>query len=164
MPQPARLKIRPARRRDCPVILEFIVALAEYECLRHEVTATVTDLERTLFSPRPSAEVVIAEWDGNPAGFALFFSNYSTFLARPGLYLEDLFVRPECRGRGIGLALLRHLARLALVRGCGRLDWSVLGWNAPAIAFYRRIGARPLDEWTQFRVDGDRLQALAAAD
>jgi GNAT superfamily N-acetyltransferase len=157
------LHIRAAEHADCATILEFIVALAEYERLRHEVTATVADLERTLFGERPGAEVVIAEWRGEAAGFALFFPSYSTFLARPGIYLEDLFVHPHLRGHGIGLSLLRHLARLAVERGCGRLDWSVLTWNEPAIRFYERIGARAMRDWTQYRLDGERLRALAAA-
>ncbi|MEJ8566677.1 GNAT family N-acetyltransferase [Elongatibacter sediminis] len=162
MSESSQLVIRQARAQDAPQILEFIIALAEYEKLRDEVVATVEDLEQTLFGPRPAAEVVIAERNGEPAGFALFFPSYSTFLARPGIYLEDLFVLPAQRGAGIGLALLRHLARLAVDRGCGRLDWSVLDWNEPAIGFYRRIGARGLDDWTQFRLDGESLTALAA--
>lgn len=157
------LRIRPAERADCALILEFIVALADYEKLRHECVATMGALQETLFGARPGAEVLIAEWREEPAGFSLYFPNYSTFLARPGIYLEDLFVHPRYRGHGIGVALLRHLARLAVARGCGRLDWSVLDWNEPAIRFYRRIGARALDDWTQFRLDGDALKTLASA-
>lgn len=155
------LRIRAATRADCATILDFIVALADYEKLRHQVVATVADLERTLFGERPGAEVVIAEWQGEPAGFALFFPNYSTFLARPGIYLEDLFVHPRFRGHGIGFALLRHLAGLAVARGCGRLDWSVLDWNETAIRFYEQIGARALGDWTTYRLDGEQLESLA---
>ena len=166
MPDPSDLRVRAAHRDDCATIHAFIVALAEYEQLRHEVVATVDDLERTLFGAQPGAEVILAEWRGEAAGFALFFPNYSTFLARPGIYLEDLFVHPHMRGRGIGLSVLRHLARLAVERGCGRLDWSVLDWNEPAIRFYRRLGARGMSDWTQYRLDGTHLHALAnsAAD
>ncbi len=156
-----QLLIRPALKSDAELILAFISELAEYEHLAHEVVATPTQLEASLFGRNPVAEVVIAEWDGLPAGFALFFANYSTFLAAPGIYLEDLFVRPEFRGKGIGKALLLHLAGIVLERGWGRLDWSVLDWNEPAIDFYRSIGARPLNDWTQFRLDGDALAMLA---
>ncbi len=143
------------------MILEFIRELADYERLAHEVVATTAQLQATLFGPVPAAEVLIAEWGGAPAGFALFFGNYSTFLARPGIYLEDLFVRPDFRGRGIGTRLLAQLARLAVQRGCGRLDWSVLDWNEPALKFYRTIGARALDDWTQYRLAGEALAAMA---
>jgi GNAT superfamily N-acetyltransferase len=155
------LAIRPALSADAGLIHQFIFELAEYERMAHEVVGTAEDVARTLFGPRPAAEVVIAEWQNQPAGFALFFPNYSTFLAQPGMYLEDLFVRPGFRGRGIGKALLSHLAQLSLERGYGRLDWSVLDWNEPAIRFYRSIGARGLDAWTQYRLDGDALKALA---
>lgn len=154
--------IRPAVEADVPLILRFIRELAEYERLAHEVVATEEGLRGTLFGARPFAEVVIAEEEGEPAGFALFFHNYSTFLGRPGLYLEDLYVRPEMRGAGIGRALLAHLARLAVERGCGRLEWWVLDWNEPAIRFYRSLGAQPMDDWTVFRVTGDALTQLAA--
>lgn len=153
--------IRPATERDAPLILEMITALAEYEKLSHAVTATEAGLRETLFGPRPAAEVVIASVGDRPAAFALFFHNYSTFLAQRGLYLEDLFVKPEFRGRGIGRALLQHLAGLAVERRCGRLEWSVLDWNAPAIGFYRKLGAVPLEDWTIFRVTGDALTRLA---
>jgi GNAT superfamily N-acetyltransferase len=154
--------IRPAAASDVPLILRFIRELAEYERLAHEVVATEDGLCETLFGARPYAEVVIAEEEGEPAGFALFFHNYSTFLGRPGIYLEDLYVRPEMRGRGTGRALLAHLARLAVERGCGRLEWWVLDWNERAIRFYRSLGARPMDDWTVFRVAGDDLHHLAA--
>lgn len=151
------LLIRSAREQDVPVILDFIRQLAEYERLSHEVMATEESLRATLFGTRPYAEVLIAYWDGQPVGFALFFHNYSTFLAKPGIYLEDLFVNPSARGRGIGKALLTRLAELAHERQCGRVEWSVLDWNAPSIEFYRRMGARPLDEWTTFRLTGEAL-------
>lgn len=155
------MSIRPATVADVPLILRFIRELAAYERLAHEVVATEDGLRDTLFGARPHAEVVIAEEGGEPAGFALFFHNYSTFLGRPGIYLEDLYVRPEMRGKGTGRALLAHLARLAVERGCGRLEWWVLDWNEPAIRFYRTLGARPMDDWTVFRVDGDALERLA---
>lgn len=158
------LKIRAASRGDCGLILEFIAELAEYEKLAHEVTASREDLEETLFGDHPAAEVIIAEWSGAPAGFALFFTNFSTFLARPGIYLEDLFVRPEFRGKGIGKALLRHLARVVVKRKGGRLDWWVLNWNRPAIEFYEDIGARGMSEWMPMRLDGAALGKLADKD
>jgi GNAT superfamily N-acetyltransferase len=155
-------RIRPAAEADVPLILRFIRELAEYERLLHEVVATEAKLRETLFGARPAAEVVIAEdEDGEPLGFALFFHNYSTFLAQPGIYLEDLYVRPEARGRGAGRALLAHLARLAKERGCGRLEWWVLDWNESAIRFYGSLGARPMDDWTVFRLTGDDLARLA---
>ncbi|HEU0012349.1 MAG TPA: GNAT family N-acetyltransferase [Longimicrobium sp.] len=156
------LRIRAAVEGDVPLVLRFIRELAEYERLLHEVVATEERLRATLFGPRPGAEAVIAEVDGEAAGFALFFHNYSTFLAQPGIYLEDLYVRPEMRGHGVGRALLAHLAALARERGCGRLEWWVLDWNEPAIAFYRRLGAQPMSEWTVFRLTGDALDRLAA--
>ncbi len=162
------LSIRPAAVTDVAQILSFIRELAEYEKLAHAAVATEADLRETLFGARPCAEVLLAEWteEGasratSPAGFALFFHNYSTFLGKPGLYLEDLFVRPALRQKGIGAALLAHLARLALARGCGRFEWAVLDWNEPAIGFYRKLGALPQEEWTTFRVAGDALAALA---
>ncbi|HYH78736.1 MAG TPA: GNAT family N-acetyltransferase [Longimicrobium sp.] len=155
------MTIRPATPDDVPLILRFIRELAEYERLAHEVVATEDGLRDTLFGPRPYAEVVIAEEAGEPAGFALFFHNYSTFLGRPGIYLEDLYVRPEARGKGIGRALLAHLARLAVARGCGRLEWWVLDWNESAIRFYRALGAQAMDDWTVFRVTGEALARLA---
>lgn len=156
------LRLRPAEAADVPVLLGFIRKLAEYERLSHECVATEAALTATMFGPRPWAEAVLAEWAGVPAGFALFFHNYSTFLARPGLYLEDVFVLPEHRGRGIGKALLRHLAKLAVERGCGRFEWSVLDWNEPSIAFYRSLGAVPMSDWTVMRVTGEALERLAA--
>lgn len=149
--------LRAATPADVPVILGFIRELAAYEKLLHEVTATEEALQRTLFGVPPAAHVVLAEADGRPAGFALYFFNYSTFLARPGLYLEDLFVRPESRGAGVGRALLLHLARLANARGCGRMEWAVLDWNEPAKGFYRKLGAVPLDDWRVMRLTGGAL-------
>lgn len=157
----AAIEIRKAKENDVPVILEFIQSLAEYERLRDSCVATEDLLRRTLFGDRPAAEVIIASIDGEPAGFALFFHNYSTFLAQRGIYLEDLFVKPEVRSRGIGFALLSELARIAIDRDCGRLEWAVLDWNQLAIDFYKRIGANPLDDWTVFRITGGPLKELA---
>lgn len=158
---PPDLRIRPAVVGDCPLILELISELGAYERLSHEIVADVAALESSLFGPRPAAEVLIAEHAGTPAAFALFFHTYSTFLAKPGLYLEDLFVRPEHRKHGIGGALMRRLAQLAVERGCGRFEWSVLNWNEPALEFYRGLGAVPMAEWTVQRVTGDALLRLA---
>ncbi|WP_313929433.1 GNAT family N-acetyltransferase [Pseudoxanthomonas sp.] len=158
------ITLRPATRADIPQILDFIRGLAEYEKLAHEAVATPALLETHLFGERPAAEVVIAEADGVPAGFALFFHSFSTFLGQPGLYLEDLFVLPGHRGLGIGRRLMVHLAQLAVARGCGRFEWSVLDWNEPAIRLYRSLGAVGLDEWTVQRVTGEALQALARSD
>lgn len=155
------IHLRPANRHDLPQILQFIEDLADYEKLRDACVATTEALDLHLFGEHPKAEVVIAEYDGVPAGFALFFHNFSTFLAQPGIYLEDLYVKPEFRGHGIGKALLLHLARLASLRGCGRLEWSVLDWNEPSISFYKSLGAVPMDEWTGFRLSGEALQKLA---
>jgi GNAT superfamily N-acetyltransferase len=154
--------IRPAGPGDVAAVLRLIKALADYEKLAHEVVATEDDLRRTLFGARPAAEVLLAEEGGRPVGLALFFPNYSTFLGRPGIYLEDLFVEPACRGRGIGKALLQAVARLAVQRGCGRFEWSVLDWNQPAIDFYRSLGAKPMSDWTIFRVTGEALQKLGS--
>jgi GNAT superfamily N-acetyltransferase len=154
------ITIVPANERDLPLVHAFIRELAEYERLLNEVHATEEALRRTLFGPNPAAEIVIAYDESEPAGFALFFQSYSTFLARRGLYLEDLFVRPAARQKGIGRKLLEHLAALAVSRGYGRLEWRVLDWNEPAIRFYRSIGAEPLADWTVFRVTGDALLAL----
>jgi GNAT superfamily N-acetyltransferase len=159
----APVHIRPAVEADAPLIVRFVRGLAEYERLLHECEATEDRVRDTLFGPRPDAEVLIAEVGGAPAGFALFFHNYSTFLARRGLYLEDLFVLPEHRGAGVGRALLAHLARVAVERDCGRLEWSVLDWNAPAIRFYESLGAAAMDDWTVYRVTGDALRRLAGA-
>lgn len=153
--------IRTAQADDIDTIQAFILALADYERLAHEVKADRETLARYLFGERPMAEVLIAEADGAAVGFALFFHNFSTFEGRPGLYLEDLFVLPEARGLGAGKALLSRLAALAIERDCARLEWSVLDWNEPSIAFYRALGARPMDEWTVQRVDGQALVRLA---
>lgn len=153
--------IRPATAADAGVILELIQGLAEYERLRHECVATEALLRDTLFGPRPYAEVIIADVQEAAAGFALYFHNYSTFLSRPGIYLEDLYVRPEFRGMGIGKRLLQQLAAIAVARQCGRLEWSVLDWNVDAIGFYKKLGAVPQDEWTVYRVTGDALTQLA---
>jgi len=155
------VSIRPAEAADVPVIADLIRALARFERLEHEVVMTEELLERALFDDRPYAEVVLAEDGGRPVGFALFFHNFSTFLGRPGIYLEDLFVVPEHRARGIGRDLLVHLARLAVERGCGRLEWAVLDWNQEAIRFYERLGARPNSDWTVYRLTGEALSSLA---
>ena len=157
------VRILPAREADVPVVLRLITALGEYEKLGHEVVATEADIRDGLFGPRPTVEVVIA-WAGDEAvGFALFFHNYSTFLGRRGLYLEDLFVVPEWRARGIGRRLLVHLARIALERNCGRMEWSVLDWNAPAVGFYERIGASVMQDWRICRLTADGIGRLAAS-
>ena len=158
------VRIRKARPGDVPLILKFIRELARFEKLTHEVRATESLLWSTLFPRKPAtpfAEVLIAEWNRKPAGFALYFGTYSTFLARPGLYLEDLYVRPAFRSKGIGRALLSHLAKLAIERGCGRLEWSVLNWNKRAIAFYKRLEAKPQSEWTVYRMTGESLKKLS---
>lgn len=155
-----QLTIRTATSRDVPQILAFIRELAEYERLSHEVIATEEGLREALFGERPAAEVVLAYLGDEPVGFALFFHTFSTFLSRPGIYLEDLYVQPGHRGAGVGRALLVHLARLVEERGCGRLEWSVLDWNEPAIGFYRRIGASPVSGWTVYRVTGKDLEEL----
>jgi GNAT superfamily N-acetyltransferase len=155
--------IREATEADVPLILQFIRDLADYERLADRVVATEEMLRRTLFGSPRFAEVLIAEEDGAPAGFALFFHNYSTFLGQPGIYLEDLFVREEMRGRGIGKALLARLARIARERGCGRVEWAVLDWNAPSIAFYRSIGAISLDDWMTMRLTGSVLDTLGSS-
>jgi GNAT superfamily N-acetyltransferase len=158
----APVAVRQATAADIPLILRFIRELAAYERLLGQVEATEDGLRRTLFPQDGSpaaASVLIGELRGTPAGFAVYFFNYSTFLARPGLYLEDLFVRPQARGNGLGRALLLHLAALAADRGCGRMEWAVLDWNAPAIEFYRALGAVALDDWTVFRLTGGALRA-----
>lgn len=155
------LNIRSATSADTALILEFIRELADYEKLAHAVVATEVQLRENLFGTAPQAEVVIAEWNGEPAGFALFFHNFSTFIGKRGLYLEDLFVRPALRGKGIGKALLQHLARIAIERDCGRFEWAVLDWNAPARDFYISLGAKPVPEWDIFRVTGEALEQLA---
>ena len=156
-----RIALRFATADDAGLILDFIRLLAKYENLTHEVVTDVDQLRQSLFGERRVAEVVIASYDGEPAGFALFFHNFSTFLGLPGIYLEDLFVIPKLRGHGIGQVLLSHLAEIAVKRGCGRLEWAVLDWNMDAIRFYERLGAKPMDEWTVFRLTGDSLQELA---
>ena len=156
------ITIRPATPGDLPLIAALIRELAEYEKLAHEVRFDETALGERLFGSRPYAEVLIGEVDGQAQAFALFFHNFSTFEGRPGIYLEDLYVRPAARGVGLGKALLRHLAALAVERDCARLEWWVLDWNAPAIGFYEKLGARAMDEWTTMRVDGAALKELAA--
>lgn len=160
-PEPNGFSIRAARETDTATILLLIRELAEYERLLHEVTATEPGLRQRLFGPQPVAEVLMAEVDGAVAGFALFFHNFSTFLGKPGIYLEDIFVRPEYRGRGIGTGFFRHLARLALERDCGRLEWAVLNWNEPALAFYRRLGATAMSDWSIQRLTGEGIARLA---
>ena len=158
-----QFQVRNALPQDVPLILQMIRGLAEYEKLSDQVVATEAGLREALFGPHPSAEVVIGYADGQPAGFALFFHNFSTFLGRRGLYLEDLFVVPEWRGRGLGRQLLAHLARIAVERNCGRMEWSVLDWNEPAMRVYRGIGATALDDWTICRLTGDALHRLAGS-
>ncbi len=157
----ADFTIKPATKKDVPVILAFIRKLADYERLSHQVVATEELLQRTIFGQRRTAEVAIGYFRNEPVGFVLFFHNFSTFLGRPGIYIEDLFVDESFRRRGFGGALLAHIAKLAAVRDCGRLEWSVLDWNEPAINFYQKLGAVPMKEWTVFRVTGDNLHRLA---
>ena len=154
-------EIRPATERDVPVILNLIRELAEYEREPDAVVATEEGLREVLFGAKPSAEVLLALEEGAPVGFAVYFYNFSTWLGRPGLYLEDLFVRPAARGKGYGRALLVELAKIAQERGCGRMEWAVLDWNDPAIQFYRKLGARAMDEWTVFRLTEEGIAALA---
>lgn len=156
--------VRPATRADLPLVAQLIRDLAAYEKLSHVVRFDEASLAEHLFGPRPMAEVLVAELDGVGQGFALFFHNFSTFEGKPGIYLEDLYVRPEARGAGLGKALLQALAGLAIARGCARLEWSVLDWNAPSIAFYRSLGARMMDEWRIMRVDSAALQQLGAVN
>jgi GNAT superfamily N-acetyltransferase len=158
------LVIRPAAVVDLPVILQLIRELAEYERAPNDVVATEEGLREVLFGARPSAEVLLALAGDKPVGFAVFFHNFSTWLGRPGLYLEDLFVRPAERGKGYGRALLVDLAKIAQERGCGRMEWAVLNWNEPAIEFYRKLGAKPMDEWTVFRLTRDGIAQLAQSD
>ena len=153
--------ITPATPDDVPTILSLIRDLAEYEKLLDRVSATEASLHRDLFGPRPFAEVLIGNLGADPVGYALFFHSYSTFLAKPGIYLEDVFVKPAARGKGVGKALLRAVARAARDRGCGRMEWSVLNWNTPAIEFYESLGAEPLKEWTTYRMDEAAIWALA---
>jgi len=156
------LRIEPATPGDVPVILDFIRQLAEYEKLSHMVVATEENIHQHVFGANPVAEVLLAYWEEAPVGFALYFRNFSTFLGQAGIYLEDLFVEPAQRGKGIGKALLARLAKIALERGYGRVEWAVLDWNTPSIEFYRSLGAVPLDEWTVYRLTGDALARLAA--
>ena len=153
--------LRPAVPADTPIILRFIRALAEYERLADQAVGTEEQLRKTLFGERPAAEVVLAFDGKEPAGFALFFHNYSTFLTRPGVYLEDLFVFPRYRGQGLGRRLLAHLARIAVDRGCGRFEWAVLDWNVDAIRVYEGVGAKPVNDWIIYRLTGDALARLA---
>ena len=156
----SQIEIRAATPQDVPLILTFLNELATYEKLAHEVVATDADMHAALFGERPVIETVIASLNDQPVGYALFFPTFSTFLGKPGLYLEDLYVRPAARGFGVGRKLLEHLARLTVERGWGRLEWSVLDWNEPSIAFYKKMGARPMDEWTVFRLAGEKLISL----
>jgi GNAT superfamily N-acetyltransferase len=157
-------EIRPAVEEDVPLIRSFIQKLADYERLSNEAVMTEAVLKENLFGPRPYAEVLLGFQDSTPAAFAVFFHNFSTFLGKPGLYLEDLFVLPELRGKGYGKAMLARLAKIACDRNCGRFEWSVLDWNEPAIGFYKKLGAVPMDEWTVFRMTGGALERLASLD
>ena len=160
----SNFKIRPAKRQDAPVILSLIKELAEYEHLSHEVVASEDDIRKTLFGEHPFAEALIGECEGVPVSFALFFHNFSTFLGKPGIYLEDLYVQPEHRGKGFGSKMLAHIAFLAKKRGCGRFEWSVLNWNTPAIRTYEKLNAVPMKEWILYRLSGQALDKLADGD
>ncbi|MGH9582897.1 MAG: GNAT family N-acetyltransferase [Bryobacteraceae bacterium] len=160
----AGLRIVSANEQDVPLILRFICKLAEYEKLLDTVTADERSLRDSLFGARPAAEALLAYWGADPAGFAVFFHNFSTFAGRPGIYIEDVFVEPAHRGRGIGKALFTHIAKRAKERGCARVEWAVLDWNRPAIEFYRKLGAAPMDEWTIFRLGGEAIDRLADED
>jgi GNAT superfamily N-acetyltransferase len=151
--------LRYGEEQDAPLLLEFIRGLADYEHLLDSVTATEAGLRQSVFREK-RAEVIFCEYDGSPAGFALFFYNYSTFLGKPGIYIEDLFVKPEMRGKGLGKKLLKYVAAIAAERDCGRLEWACLNWNEPSIAFYKSQGARPLSEWTTYRITGEGIQKL----
>jgi GNAT superfamily N-acetyltransferase len=164
MKRPNQFEIRAAHVEDVPIILELIRDLATYERAPNEVTATEEQLVDVLFGERPAAEVLLAFEGQSPVGFAVYFYNFSTWLGRPGLYLEDLFVRPDQRGKGYGRTLLVELAKIARDRGCGRMEWAVLNWNEPAIKFYRALGAKPMDEWTGFRLTGDEISKLANSE
>ncbi|MGD8260738.1 MAG: GNAT family N-acetyltransferase [Desulfobacterales bacterium] len=157
----SKFTIRPATENDVPVILALIKELAEYEKLSHEVSATVDNINSSMFGERAYAESLIGVLEGNPISFALFFHNYSTFLGKPGIYLEDLYVKPQHRGNGFGRKMLAYLARLAKERNCGRFEWSVLNWNAPAIRAYEKLGAKPMNEWILYRLTGNALDRLA---
>jgi GNAT superfamily N-acetyltransferase len=158
------IRIAPVAEHDVPTLFRLVQALADYERLAHLVVATEADFRDALFGARPAIEAVLAWADGKPAGYALWFHTFSTFLGKRGLYLEDLFVLPEYRGQGIGRALLSHLAGIAVERGCGRMEWVVLDWNEPAIGFYKRIGGEPLDDWKVFRLTGKALEALGSKE
>lgn len=158
------MQIIPAKEPHVPLVLEFIRKLADYEKLTDQVLADENSLRKSLFGPRPAAEALLAYWEAEPAGFAVFFHNFSTFAGKPGIYIEDVFVEPALRGRGIGKALFLYIAQVAKERGCARLEWSVLDWNRPAIEFYRKLGAVPLDEWTTFRLAGGALDRLVKQD
>jgi|SRR5687767_11566436 GNAT superfamily N-acetyltransferase len=158
------IRIEPATEADVPLMLQLIKDLAEYERLADEVVATEAMVRESFFGPVPHAKAVIARIGGDAVGFAIWFSTYSTFLSKPGIYLEDLFVLPDWRGKGVGRALLQHLARIAVEQGCGRIEWSVLNWNETAIRFYRNIGARAMNEWTVYRLTGDALARVAKSD
>jgi GNAT superfamily N-acetyltransferase len=158
------ITIQRASESDVPLILGFIRKLAEYEKLSHLVVATEADIQRHVFGVNAVAEVLLASWNDEPVGFALYFRNFSTFLGQPGIYLEDLFVEPEHRGKGLGKALLARLAGIAVERGYGRLEWAVLDWNEPSIEFYRSLGALPLEEWRAYRLEGEALSRLALRD
>lgn len=162
MPSNHAFHIRPSTTSDSALILGFIRELAEYEKLAHEVTATEQDIQAQLFGSKPKAECVIAEFEGKAIGFALYFHNFSTFVGKPGLYLEDLYVKPAFRGKGYGRRLLSYLAKLAIERGCGRFEWAVLDWNAPAIRFYQSLGAKMMESWRINRLSGNALEKLAA--
>ena len=155
------LKIRPATEADVPLLLKFILSIAEYEKLLDEVVATEETLRESLFGQHPAAEALIGEWEGEPAAFAVYFYNFSTFTGWPGLYLEDLFVKPEYRQRGIGKLMLKRLAKIAMERGCPRLEWVALDWNEPAIEFYEGLGAKQMSDWRLFRMTGNPLKQLA---
>jgi GNAT superfamily N-acetyltransferase len=155
--------IRPAQERDTALLLDFIRRLADYEKRLHEVTATEEDIKSVIFD-RKIAEAIIAEYKGNPAGFAIFFHNFSTFLGKPGIYIEDLFVSPESRGKGLGKRLFSYIAQLAVKRNCGRIEWTVLTWNEPAINFYKKIGAVPKNEWMLYKLSGHALEELSLGD
>ena len=157
----SNLKIRPADEEDTGTIFSLIKELAEYERLAHEVVATEDDIRRSLFGDRPFAEALIGEYENTPVSFALFFYNFSTFAGKPGIYLEDLYVRPNYRGKGFGRQMLVHIARLAKERNCGRFEWSVLDWNTPAIRTYEKLNARPMKDWILYRLDGEALVKLA---
>lgn len=157
----AGIEIRPATAADAQVIFDFIVELAVYEKAPQEVVTSVAEIKRTLFGPDAKAQALVCEIDGKPAAYAVYFYNYSTWLGRNGIWLEDVYVTPAYRGRGAGKALLKHVARIAVQEGCGRFEWSVLDWNTPAIEFYESLGARPLDEWTIYRLTGAALRKLA---